>query len=1221
MIYIQRLFIGLMSILLPIMTFSQGINVTHPIAGSVIQRNTNNGANVAFTGSIGYGFDNTSNYNHSIKIERLDLQIGAILNGVTPITQNISLTNVIGSNISTFKTNIYITAGWYQATVLVTPKAGGSSLGGTSQRKFKFGVGDIYIVAGQSNAQGFQPGFDTGLINFYSNTDPNQYFDDSTIPDAMRVIGQVETNFVEHLNETITFNQFDATDVEQNLIKKSLPIRKGFERLTLQKPLSAPSLQYGTGANQVRLVDRPIYPSGVASWVWAPFGKKYIDIHGVPVALYNVAVSDTDITSWQKGSSNQNNLYSRLLNTLQVQANITGFRAILWHQGEADAILGTSDYQTKLQTLVNTIQQDFDPSRAISWYISLVSHYGKDPNNNNNLTDPNIISAQSTAGFSTSIKRIGISSDIIGWQQRGQGAKIHLSGPSLNTAASLWENQLNTNLAAPVLPTGLVPSLSYGTMPIGIQIELTVNNSSNYSEIKWVKNEQGIDNAISTGPSQLVSAFSGTKDYYTAYVKPNGKNYYEIMAPYITANSSDSYAALIINREFLTIDRTRDFIQQLKCEVYSNNMAWTANVASGGNWLSINQNPSGNSGTEDICFQLNQNNSPSMRTGTVTFTGTAPNASTITRTLTINQFGANNLPITSLSPTCNSTGWGTNYFDGRNCIGNPITVHGVSYSQGIGTHAGGNICYTIPSGYSYFKGKVGRDDGADNCGCGTMQSRFSIKVNGSTVWTSGLHGVNTPPEDFSVALNGATSIELVSEIGDSNNWGDWSNWIKPVLSNTAGSGGSGTVSPPNPIIANPNTINSGQSSTLTATCPSGTVQWQHGASGNSTSVSPSTTTTYSARCIVGANTSSYTPVTVTVNGSSSCAPANNTVMGSWNVTGHQLITRDFHGQKWLVQKLNINGSQYDEFIVRASQMLARGDVSLNDGSYSGLVSCYAWQYSGYGGLVPPNENSNPAFPIPAGFQKLTTSDGSVYYSDFQTSTSGLANGQCYKVRSIANNNYATDMGNGTIHFIGNNNQNSQVWKLEGSGTQFKIKRAQQNERMLYQGHATGIGVNSTGTQWQFDDNNGAYRISNPSNSETWDHSGSGTQPTLIIYGTTSNGFHTHRLFAFDNVSCPNGARVGEKGNAIALPENELPFLAVAPNPATEVFYAVINLEEASEINTSLLTSTGISVMQKTIAGHKGVNQLHYETKGLVPGVYLLQVNTRLKSETKKVIVK
>ena len=50
-------------------------------------------------------------------------------------------------------------------------------------------------------------------------------------------------------------------------------------------------------------------------------------------------------------------------------------------------------------------------------------------------------------------------------------------------------------------------------------------------------------------------------------------------------------------------------------------------------------------------------------------------------------------------------------------------------------------------------------------------------------------------------------------------------------------------------------------------------------------------------------------------------------------------------------------------------MLSRSDVTLNDPGYSSLVSCFEWQYSDYGGLVPPATPS--VFAVPPGYSYVS----------------------------------------------------------------------------------------------------------------------------------------------------------------------------------------------------------------------------------------------------------
>jgi hypothetical protein len=83
------------------------------------------------------------------------------------------------------------------------------------------------------------------------------------------------------------------------------------------------------------------------------------------------------------------------------------------------------------------------------------------------------------------------------------------------------------------------------------------------------------------------------------------------------------------------------------------------------------------------------------------------------------------------------------------------------------------------------------------------------------------------------------------------------------------------------LSTSPTTITTGQSSTLSASNCSGTVTWSNSlGTGTSKTVSPTTTTTYTATCSVNGCTSNSASITVTVNVSNPCP---NTITHSGNI--------------------------------------------------------------------------------------------------------------------------------------------------------------------------------------------------------------------------------------------------------------------------------------------------------------------------------------------------
>jgi hypothetical protein len=300
------------------------------------------------------------------------------------------------------------------------------------------------------------------------------------------------------------------------------------------------------------------------------------------------------------------------------------------------------------------------------------------------------------------------------------------------------------------------------------------------------------------------------------------------------------------------------------------------------------------------------------------------------------------------------------------------------------------------------------DDEVDNSCGATQRIRFVIKGDNSTLFTSSDMGPTSPAETFNVSVSGYSTLELIVEQLD-NNACDHADWLDPTL--YCGAAPSCTTAPPMPtnVTASPATINSGSSSTLSATCAVGTPNWSTGVASNSITVSPTSTTNYSVTCVnASCPPSNQVNIGVIVNTGACSAVTNNLVMGTWNVTGHQLVARYFNNQYWLTQRI---GTNPDAFVVRGSGMLQRNDVSLTNGSYYNVVGCFAWQYSNWGSLQNPSIST---FTTPAGYSVGYEPDGTIFY----TATTGGGTGNNCTNTYVTNAWASATIGYGTNPKIG-----------------------------------------------------------------------------------------------------------------------------------------------------------------------------------------------------------
>ncbi|WAC10158.1 M4 family metallopeptidase [Dyadobacter pollutisoli] len=197
----------------------------------------------------------------------------------------------------------------------------------------------------------------------------------------------------------------------------------------------------------------------------------------------------------------------------------------------------------------------------------------------------------------------------------------------------------------------------------------------------------------------------------------------------------------------------------------------------------------------------------------------------------------------------------------------------------------------------------------------------------------------------------------------------------------------GTVSCPTPaptLSANPSTINSGGSSTLTASNCGGTVTWSHGlGTGGAKTVSPTTPTTYTATCTANGCTSNSASVTVNVNGPVSGACSSENIAGYGNSSENYTYTVNANPAGTYTVKIN-----YARWEAAST---VNGSIKVNGGSDQSLGFAYTGGSENYqdvsftASLVQGN-NTFKIYGGPEGYFKtkkvcITTPGGRIGYED------------------------------------------------------------------------------------------------------------------------------------------------------------------------------------------------------------------------------------------------
>ena len=432
--------------------FSQ-IRVTSPQNRAVYQRNGFGFSAVMVAGSYEKQVD-------KIEVRLIPVQAGQ---GSDTDYQDWKTIKTLPLN-GNFSFIMSVRQGWYRLEV--RGSLNGTMIGDVVSVD-RVGVGEVFIIAGQSNAEGID-----GISPAFVDND--------------------RVNCLSTLN--------DQSSGGTNYISLS--------------PFS-----------QLQMNSR-IAPRGKNAWCWGRLGELLVNRLNVPIMFFNVALNGTTSLAWAEtangnftanpyvGGVYANKLpYQNMSDVLKYFVPELGIRAILWCQGESDNVNSFAynkapneqTYISNIQTVINKTRSESGKNN-LNWVISLTSY--------NSGPDPKILRAQQTLIQQSNVFQ-GPNTDII--QPVGRQEGVHFT-TGLAQLADAWNNSLTDaffQTSTVYIPVEY-PDLAFSCGDNRVNVTLPENDKkgNKYLNYQWSTNGLSFDNSIFSTQKQITLDVDGGRQYF-----------------------------------------------------------------------------------------------------------------------------------------------------------------------------------------------------------------------------------------------------------------------------------------------------------------------------------------------------------------------------------------------------------------------------------------------------------------------------------------------------------------------------------------------------------------------------------------------------------------------------------------------------------------------------------------------------------------------------------
>ncbi len=447
-------------------TFAQ-ISISTPLNKAVYQRNTAGQANLIIQGN--YQQNNIT----SIEARLLNPANSSPISGFDwTVIQTMPNLGYFSGQLSN------VPGGWYTLEVR-TKRTGVVIETGTVDR---VGIGDVYMVAGQSNAQGYinTGGFGLGSSKEYVVTHDNgMYCSLADIP---------------------------------------FPAMTKIESTT----------KLGT--------------AGRDAWCYGKLGDLISDVTQLPVAIFNSGASGASSENFKvssDGGATDNIFISPPANTqfcadesitsgagsigmpyinfkrgLNLYNSMFGIKSVLFHQGESDAYtyVLSSTYASNINYVINKTRSDFHPN--LPWMIAQVSYVGSTSYSPVTSAQSSLVnqSNQIFGGPNTD----GINNGTI--PNSRDNIDLHFTNPvGLDQLAGLWATYIvSSNFANNVVPIAAnTPPVASATIS-GNNVVMTV--PSGYASYKWIRTDVSGNSNYGNASEGTVNSLTRSSGTYRCWV-------------------------------------------------------------------------------------------------------------------------------------------------------------------------------------------------------------------------------------------------------------------------------------------------------------------------------------------------------------------------------------------------------------------------------------------------------------------------------------------------------------------------------------------------------------------------------------------------------------------------------------------------------------------------------------------------------------------------------